>query len=178
MLQTSQTSRNSRTRSGQSTVLPTLEPRRVSAEDGEVVRVVENLVTFKLSAAETGNAFSLVEVRTLPGGSIPFHVRHFEEKTIYVLDGTYVLRIGDETVVLRAGDVAFVPRGTPHSYRNAGPLEARMLMLATPGGIHEHFLEEIGEPVSDRAAPAPAGPEDVAKARAAAPKYGITLLTG
>jgi quercetin dioxygenase-like cupin family protein len=161
-----------------STEIATIEPKHVPAEEGPVVHVAGNLVAFKLAAAETGNAFSLAEVRTLPGGNIPFHVRHFEEKTIYVLDGTYVLRIGDETIVLRAGDLAFLPRGTPHSYRNAGPQGARMLMLATPGGIHEHFLEEIGEPVSDRTMPVSIGPDDGARARAAAPRYGITLLTG
>src|SRR5262249_21389991 len=70
----------------------------------------------------------------------------------YVLEGSYVFRIGDETVVLETGDLAFVRRGTPHAYWNIQPLPVRMLVLVTPGGIHERFLASIGEPVEPPAA--------------------------
>jgi mannose-6-phosphate isomerase-like protein (cupin superfamily) len=113
---------------------PALAPRRI----------VKQRVPIKLAAAETGHAFSLTELRTPPGTSAPVTVLHFEEKTFYVLDGSYVFHLGDEKVVLGAGDLAFVPRGTPHSYRNARPMPARMLVLATPGGNHERLLAAIG----------------------------------
>jgi quercetin dioxygenase-like cupin family protein len=164
------------TRSIQPTHGPALEPRRVTAGGGRLVRVQEHLVSYKLAAPETGNAFSLVELQTPPGGSVPLQVERFEEKTLYVLDGTYVVRLSDETAVLGAGDLAFVPRGTAHSFRNAGPRPARLLLLATPGGIHDRFLAEIGEPVADSDVAAPIGPPDSAEIRAAAHAYGITIL--
>jgi mannose-6-phosphate isomerase-like protein (cupin superfamily) len=132
----------------QPTILRAVEPRRLA----------EHPVPLKLSAAETGHAFSLAEVRTPPGASVPVQIRHFEEMTFYVLDGDYDFQVRDETVALGAGDLVFVPRGTPHAYRNGRPRAARMLVLATPGGVHERFLTSIGKPVAAAADRAPDGP--------------------
>jgi mannose-6-phosphate isomerase-like protein (cupin superfamily) len=125
--------------------LSVVVPRHNGASEAHVVRIVDSNDLVKLSKTETGNVFSLVEVRTPSGASIPHDAHHFEDKTFYVLDGYYVFRIGDESVELGAGDLAFVPRGTPHSYRNPDPVRARMLVLSTPGGIHQRLLEAIGE---------------------------------
>jgi quercetin dioxygenase-like cupin family protein len=155
-----------------------LTPHRVDAGEGPAYRVLDNVITVKLTAAETGNAFSLSEVWTPSGGGVPLHVEFFEEKTFYVLDGTYVVRIGDGTIVLGAGDLAFVPRNTPSAFRNASPLPASMLILATPGGIHERFHAEIGVPVSATTGTETAGIPTYPRMRDRAPSYGIAILEG
>jgi mannose-6-phosphate isomerase-like protein (cupin superfamily) len=134
-------------------VQPTVPP----VHEPQGARIVQNRASVKLAAAETGNAFKLVEARTPPGASVPVAVRHFEEKTFYILDGLYIFRIGSETIVLGAGDLAFVPRGTPYAYRNASVHTSRLLVLTTPGGVHERLVTEIDEPVVK-----PTGPEYVA----------------
>lgn len=158
-----------------------LAPHRVDTGEGAAYRVLENIITVKLAAAETGNAFSLTEICTPSGAGLPLTVERFEEKTFYVLDGTYVVRIGDGTVVLGAGDLVFVPRNTPSAFRNASPLPARMLVLATPGGIHERFHAEIGEPISGPQAIATTGDTGdpgFLRMKALAPTYGIAILEG
>jgi mannose-6-phosphate isomerase-like protein (cupin superfamily) len=109
-----------------------------------VVRAAEHRVPLKLSAAETGNAFALVVVRTMPGASIPSQVRHFEDKTFFVLEGFYSFQVGDEKFDLVAGDLVFVPRGTKHSYHNPMSRASRLLVLSSPGSIHGRLLEAIG----------------------------------
>ncbi len=74
---------------------------------------------------------------------------------------------------LGAGGYAFVPRGMVHAFTNVGNTPARMLILVTPGGLHEQFFAELGEPVD---APAPAGPPDVERIVAVSAKYGIEIL--
>ena len=155
-----------------------LAPRRVDAGEGSAYRVLENVITVKLAATETGNAFSLSEVCTPSGGGVPLHIEYFGEKTYYVLYGTFVVRIGDGTVVLGAGDLVFVPRNTPSAYRNASPLPARMLILATPGGIHERFHAEIGVPVSGASDTEPTDVSGFPRMRDRAPSYGIAILEG
>ncbi len=155
---------------------PALAPRHLAPTEGRTVRVIADLVTFKALAADTGGAYSLFETTTLPQGGTPPHRQHYEEEAFFVLEGTYTFRIGDETVALGPGGFAFVPRGTIHAFTNTGSGPARMLILVTPGGIHEQFFAEIGEPIADPAAPPPAGPPDVEKLLAVAAKYGVEIL--
>ncbi len=68
-----------------------------------------------------------------------------------------------------------MPRGTCHAYTNVGPGPARLLVLVSPGGIHEQFVAELGAPVPDPAPAPPGVPPDLDAALAVAPKYGIEL---
>ncbi len=157
-----------------------LAPRHVDAGEGSAYRVLENVITVKLAAAETGNAFSLSEVCTPSGGGVPLHIEYFGEKTYYVLYGTFVVRIGDGIVVLGAGDLVFVPRNTPSAYRNASPLPAGISSWQHPGGIHERFHAEIGVPVSGAEAEHPESTDvpGFPRMRDRAPSYGIAILEG
>ena len=144
---------------------------------GQAFRVLGNLVTVKAAGADTGGAYALFEAHTAPGQGMPTHLRRYDDEALFVLEGTYALRIGDETVELGAGGYAFVPRGTPHAYTNRGTGPARLLLLVSPGGIHEQFVADVGEPLANPAAtPAPPAPAEFDKFAAAAPKYGIEVV--
>jgi hypothetical protein len=69
-----------------------------------------------------------------------------------------------------------LPAGTSHRFRNESAGVARLLITVTPGGLEGLFFEaglEV-EPGTE-VAPPPAA-EEKEKIRAAAPRYGITLL--
>lgn len=71
------------------------------------------------------------------------HVHSRHEETFLVLQGQYRVRVGDEIVLVEAGDYVFIPRGTPHTYRNNGPGSASILNLISPAnGIQ--LLAELG----------------------------------
>lgn len=144
---------------------------------GETYRVVLDIVTFVAKAVDTGGAYSLFETTTPPGAGAPPHLQHLEEESFYVLEGEYTFLVGNEQRVLCAGDQAFIPRETVHAYTNTGSTPARMLIMTTPGGIHEKFFAEAGEPITDAAnPPEPKGPPDIPHLLAVAPKYGIDIL--
>jgi hypothetical protein len=68
------------------------------------------------------------------------------------------------------GDLAFVPRGTPHIWKNIGTGEGRLLRIYTPGG-HEKFFFEIGRPAQP-GMPAPRlTTEDIRRAEAGVEKF-------
>jgi mannose-6-phosphate isomerase-like protein (cupin superfamily) len=52
-----------------------------------------------------------------------------------VLHRTLCVRVGDEIVEARAGSAVLAPRGTPHTYWNPGPGQARYLLVMT-SNIH------------------------------------------
>ena len=60
------------------------------------------------------------------------HVHHEDDEAWYVLEGTLGFRIGDETVEAHAGSAVFAPRGTAHSYWNAGDGPARYVLVVPP----------------------------------------------
>lgn len=144
---------------------------------GETYRVVMDVVTFLAKSANTGGAYSLFQTMTPPGAGTPPHLQHLEEETFYVLEGEYTFLVGDQQRVLGPGEMAFVPRETVHAYTNTGSQPARMLIMTTPGGIHERFFAEAGEWIENPADPGePKGPPDIPHLLAVAPKYGIDIL--
>ena len=156
---------------------PALPPKAVGVQDGPTYRVGNDVVTFKAMAADTNGAYSLFETRTDPGEGTPAHRQRFDDEAFWVLDGSYTVLLDQDTVTLDAGAFAFVPRGTIHAYINRGDEPARMLILVTPGGIHERFFAEVGELVEDRSAPATTGgPSDLSRLANIAQKYGIEIL--
>jgi len=73
----------------------------------------------------------------------PLHIHRSDDEAWYVLEGSLGFRLGDEEVVAQAGSAVLATRGTPHTYWNAGPTEARYLLVMTPNiarlvaAIHE-----------------------------------------
>jgi mannose-6-phosphate isomerase-like protein (cupin superfamily) len=60
------------------------------------------------------------------------HVHHCDDEAWYVLEGTLGFRVGDDEVEAGPGAAVFVPRGTPHSFWNAGAGPARYVLVMPP----------------------------------------------
>lgn len=50
--------------------------------------------------------------------------------------------LGQSRVVVEAGGFLWVPRGTAHTFANAGTEAVHVLAMAMPGGIEELFAEQ------------------------------------
>jgi mannose-6-phosphate isomerase-like protein (cupin superfamily) len=84
-----------------------------------------------------GDDFVLVEWRAGTDTSrerpvAGLHVHHEDDEAWYVLEGTLGFQLGDEIVTAPAGSAVLVPKGTPHSYWNAGEIEARYVLVMSP----------------------------------------------
>ena len=84
-----------------------------------------------------GDDFVVVEWRAAPDTSpdrpiAGLHVHHEDDEAWYVLEGRLGFRVGDEVVEAGAGAGVLVPKGTPHSYWNAGEVEARYVLVMRP----------------------------------------------
>lgn len=91
-----------------------------------------------------GTGYALIE-GSHPSGEprIRDHVHLRHEESFVVLEGQYQVRLGQDIVVADAGDYVFIPRGTPHTYRNAGTNDARLLNIMSPSdGVQ--LLAELG----------------------------------
>lgn len=61
----------------------------------------------------------------------PLHVHRSDDEAWYVLEGRLGVQVGDRDVEAGPGEGIFVPRGTPHTYWNAGPEPMRYLLVMT-----------------------------------------------
>lgn len=143
-------------------------PVHLRPGEGRQLTVITDSVTIKATTADTGGLYALYETVTPPAGGCPPHAQRYDDEALFVIEGRYAVLVGEEQVELGPGGYAFIPRGTVHAFTNPGSEPARMLVLITPGGIHEQFLDEV----ADRAGRAPWEP-DMARLLAVAPKYGV-----
>ena len=144
--------------------------------DGERLWLLGGLYSFKASGDETGDAYTLFEVRGPGGLATPMHRHEREEEGFYVASGAVTVFLDGSPQELREGGFAFVPRGIPHGFR-LDSAEATLLLLITPGNAgHETMFREMGEPASGPIAPPPTAPVDVALLAAIAGRNGTTIV--
>ncbi len=116
-------------------------------DPGEGVTVpnpVGGPVTFKVRGIETGEALTVLETEVAAGQGPPFHVHANEDETLYVLEGSFRFRLGDELREAPVGSFVYVPRGLPHCFQNVGESAGRMLVTFSPAGM-ESFFERFAE---------------------------------
>ena len=136
---------------------------------------IDNLMTFKALAADTGGRLALWEQALPHGSSPPLHVHHREDEAWYVLQGSITFRVADDTWTAEGGSFVWAPRGLPHTFRVASST-ARLLGIAVPAGFEGFFLD-TGRPAGTPTIPPPPdGPPDIGALVAAAARYGSEVL--
>jgi mannose-6-phosphate isomerase-like protein (cupin superfamily) len=147
---------------------------QVASGEGKTLWVLGALYEFKATGEDTGGTFALWETTTPAGNpGPPPHIHHNEDEVFYVLEGELELMVEGRTSVAGPGTFVNIPKGTLHTFRNAGTAPARFLGMVAPSGF-ESFFEEVGEPARDRSS-SPSGSPDVEKIIATAPKYGLEI---
>ena len=67
-----------------------------------------------------------------PGQAQSPHAHGKSDKVYLVLDGRPTVEVDGESKELREGDAVLCPAGSSHGLRNAGPGDARVLVMMTP----------------------------------------------
>jgi len=99
-------------------------------------------IDVKVSGEDTGGRLFLIEQLDEIKGGPPRHVHHSQEEWFYVVEGSYVIEIGDERFNLESGDSVLAPRGVPHVWAHTGDGMGRMLIGFQPAGRMESFFHE------------------------------------
>ena len=129
----------------------------LAARHAVVAREAESLwnqfageqVAVRISGAETGGAFSIVEAILEPMSGPPLHVHANEDEVILVTEGTLRFVVADESFDAAAGTIVVVPRGMPHTWRNLTGTSARAFGFFTPGGTERMFAQFHGRPAEE-----------------------------
>ena len=115
----------------------------VEPSGGERLRFLgASTMRLKLDDVGSSGAVAFYEYLSEPGvQGPPQHVHHAHDETFYVVDGTYEFTIGDRIVDMAKGSFLFLPRGTPHTFRNVGDDLGCVVGTFNPGRFANYFRE-------------------------------------
>ena len=100
-------------------------------------------VRFLALSEETKGAWSMFEVKEMPGYKTAWHRHNERDEAFYILEGVLTMKIGDRIGEYPAGSYIVVPRGTPHGQGNFGTVPTRVLLTFTPAGFDEFFRDRV-----------------------------------
>jgi quercetin dioxygenase-like cupin family protein len=152
---------------------------RHGAEGRTVLVGGADYITYKVRSAETDRAFFCFEASSSPGFGPPLHSHSYRE-LFYVLEGQYEFTLeqdGERRKLLgNPGTMVSLDADVPHTFRNAGDTQGRLLFVHIPAALEE-FFEEYGVPVS-HCGERPKGlePPDFAAMGAALERNGVKVL--
>ncbi len=118
-----------------------------------------SVMFFKALAEQDDGDISLMERTLPPAGRRPPAHRHTNcSEAYFVLDGLVSVIVEDEELTVGPEGFVLVPRGTAHTFGNAGTEEARLLVIHAPAmdgyfaGLHELWNgDEPPSPTEERA---------------------------
>jgi mannose-6-phosphate isomerase-like protein (cupin superfamily) len=137
----------------------TSAPLRAFGEEVEIL----------LSGAQTAGRYSMWHESTPPGGGPPPHLHQHQDEWFYVLEGSAEFLL-DGWKPLAPGGAVFVPRGTPHTFRNSGTTPLKMLIQMSPSGF-ETFFASSAEEFAKATGP------DMERVMAISAQHGIQFVT-
>ena len=108
---------------------------------GKVVGVLRDQSTFKVLSEETNGAYAILEQRIPAGHGPPLHVHRHETEIFYILEGDFEVTIDGQKVPAPAGAMVVGPRDIPHTFRNVGTREGRLLLTVIPGNFANYFID-------------------------------------
>jgi len=98
--------------------------------------------TVKVSGADTQGAFVVFEVTVVPSGGPPLHIHHVENEWSMYLRRNGVPR-WRRYISGKLLWSLFAPGMFPHTFRNVGQEDAKILALAVPSGRMEAFIVKL-----------------------------------
>jgi len=127
-------------------------------------------VAFKLLCDQTGGSIAVFEEVVPPRGGTSLHIHRDSDEVIHIVNGEFTVRLGERSQNVPAGAWIFIPRGSPHGWRNCGRQDARAFFIFTPGDGAKYVEEQRfqGKP----------GPEiDPAIRHALQQRHGFEFIT-
>ena len=99
----------------------------------------------KVSAADTGGDLYIYESNRVKKGGPALHYHYNQDEWWYVLEGEFLIKVGDKLYQAKTGDSVFGPRGIPHAFAKTNEGNGRLLMTFQPAGKMEEFFIAASE---------------------------------
>jgi mannose-6-phosphate isomerase-like protein (cupin superfamily) len=103
------------------------------------------VIDIKVSTVDTDGGLSVAEITSLDKGGPAWHLHHGQDEWFYVVDGEYVIEVGEERYEGGPGDCVLAPRKTAHVWAHLGKGTGRLIAALQPAGEIEAFFEDLAK---------------------------------
>ena len=102
----------------------------------------------KVSTEDTdGDMYVFESTRVKEGGPV-LHIHYDTDEFWYVLQGEFLIKVGDQLYNAKAGDLVFGPRKVPHTFAKVGQGEAKVIICHQPAGKMEEYFKKLSKGVA------------------------------
>ena len=99
----------------------------LSVDTIQVSEPYENVLIKKLNSDKNNSTF-LIYIKK----EVKLHKHLTHSETIYVVEGTGKMQLGDKKIEIKKGDVIFIPENTPHSVFVNSEKPLKVLSIQSP----------------------------------------------
>jgi quercetin dioxygenase-like cupin family protein len=103
-----------------------------------------SVVSFKVLPRDAQDIFALENTFHRKGGPAR-HFHHNQDEWFYIVEGQFIMEVGNERRHMLPGDSLVAPRRVPHVWAFTGEGIGRILITFTPAGLMESFFREIAK---------------------------------
>jgi mannose-6-phosphate isomerase-like protein (cupin superfamily) len=152
------------------TIVKIVEPNK-----GRHVAVAGDINTIVASKEGTDGTYSFIEAKVFPGGGPAPHIQTREHEGFYVVEGQITFKMDKQRIEAKPGTFVNVPPNVLHSFKNETNETAKLIIILSPPGLEQLFVE-VGLEVSDtNTKPPPFTNEQIQKLPGLALKYGMEI---
>ena len=102
----------------------------------------------KVSTKDTDGGMYVFESTRIKEGGPILHTHYDTDEWWYVLQGEFLVKVGEHTWNAKAGDLVFGPRMVPHTFAKIGTGEAKVIICHQPAGKMEEYFRKLSEGVA------------------------------
>ena len=103
------------------------------------------VIDTKVSTLDTNGGLSVSELIDVEKGGPSRHLHHEQEEWFYVVEGEYVIEVGEERYELGPGDSVLAPRKVEHVWAHVGEGTGRLIVALQPAGEIEEFFDDLAK---------------------------------
>jgi quercetin dioxygenase-like cupin family protein len=109
------------------------------------IRLTRTVIDIKVSTLDTGGDLCVTEIASLQKGGPARHLHRWQDEWFYVLEGEYVIEVGEERYEGVPGDSVLAPREVAHAWAHVGEGTGRLIAALQPAGEIEAFFADLAK---------------------------------
>ncbi|MFI1745894.1 cupin domain-containing protein [Thalassobellus sediminis] len=122
----------------------------IGPNEGEKLELSTISITFKVTSEMSNDQLGVYEIELPPmaiGAKLHYH--RFMDETFVVNEGELTMQVGTEEFKAKPGTVAYVPRFTPHGFRNDTDKAVKLTLIFNPSQKREGFFRGLYETLNE-----------------------------
>ena len=119
-------------------------------DEGQKLELNTISITFKVTSEMSNDQLGVYEI-TLPPMAIgaKLHYHRFMDETFIVNEGVLTMQIGEKEYKAKTGTVAYVPKFTPHGFKNDTDKTVKLTLIFNPSQKRENFFKGLYQTLNE-----------------------------